>query len=235
MSKDIYGKALLDYLNNNYTEDLVTFSTISEKDILPLPYLFRSFKEMPRLEQFALDQCKGHVLDLGAGAGSHSLYLQSKNKQVTAIDISEGAIDVCKKRGVQNALVEDIWKLKNRKFDTILALMNGAGICGKLEHLAPFLLHLKSMMNPKGQILIDSCDIIYMYEDEQGAHWIPSNIPYYGEVEFNISYKKEKATSFSWLYVDFNTLQRCANDNGFFCELIHEGEYYDYLVKLTLI
>lgn len=97
MSQDIYGKALLDYHNNNYTEDLVTFSSITEDDVMPLPYLFRSYKEMPKIEQTALEYCKGQILDIGSGAGSHSLYLQSKNKQVTAIDISEGAISVCKK------------------------------------------------------------------------------------------------------------------------------------------
>lgn len=139
------------------------------------------------------------------------------------------------KRGVKSAIVEDIWKLKDKKFDTILALMNGTGICGKLDQLAPFLLQLKTLMNPNGQILIDSSDIIYMYEDEDGEHWIPSDIAYYGEVEFNLGYKQEKGIPFSWLYVDFNTLQRCANYNGFHCELLKEGEHYDYLAKLTLL
>lgn len=235
MSKDIYGKALLDYQNNNYSEDLVTFSSIAEEDTMPLPYLFRSFKEMPALEQKALQSCKGHVLDLGAGAGNHSLYLQSKQKKVTAIDISEGAIEVCKLRGVVNAEVTNIWDYSAKKYDTILALMNGTGICGKLDKLAPFLLQLKSLLNDKGQILIDSSDIIYMFEDEEGEHWIPSDIAYYGEVEFNMSYKKEKGASFSWLYVDFNTLQRCANYNGLHCELLEEGEHYDYLAKLTIL
>lgn len=235
MSKDIYGDALLDYQQNLYTEDLITSSSIAEEDTMPLPYLFRSFNEMPTLEQKALNSCKGNILDLGAGAGSHSLYLQSKNKEVTAIDISKGAIDVCKSRGIKNAVVQDIWKLENQKFDTILALMNGTGICGKLDQLAPFLLKLKSLLSTKGQILIDSSDIIYMYEDEDGEHWIPGDITYYGEVQFELSYKNKKADSFPWLYVDFNTLQRCANYNGLQCELIEEGEHYDYLAKLTIL
>ena len=235
MSKDIYGKALLDFQNNNYTEDLVTFSSIADEDTMPLPYLFRSFDKMPKLEQKALQACKGKILDLGAGAGNHALYLQSKQKNVTAIDISQGAIEVCKLRGVEKAEVKDIWDKSNEKYDTILALMNGTGICGKLDKLAPFLLHLKSLLTQKGQILIDSSDIIYMFEDEEGEHWIPSDITYYGEVEFNMSYKKEKGIPFSWLYVDFNTLQRCANYNGLQCELLSEGEHYDYLAKLTIL
>ncbi|MEI6866017.1 class I SAM-dependent methyltransferase [Flavicella sp.] len=234
MSKDIYGAALLDYQNNLYTDDLITSSSIAEEDTIPLPYLFRSFDKMPILEQKALQECKGHILDLGAGAGNHSLYLQNKNKQVSAIDISKGAIEVCKLRGIKKATVQDIWYLENKNFDTILALMNGTGICGKLDQLAPFLLKLKSLLTSKGQILIDSSDIIYMFEDEKGEHWIPSEITYYGEVEFNMSYKKEIGTPFPWLYVDFNTLQRCANYNGLHCELLEKGEHYDYLAKLTI-
>ena len=54
MEKDLFGKALVDYLNGNHSEDIITSTNISEDDVLPLPYLFRSFKEMPELEQKAL-------------------------------------------------------------------------------------------------------------------------------------------------------------------------------------
>jgi SAM-dependent methyltransferase len=235
MSKDIYGTALLDYQHNLHTEDLCTYSSIAGEDTMPLSYLFRSFKEMPILEQKALKAAKGSVLDIGAGAGSHSLYLQKNNKEVTAIDISAGAIEVCKSRGIVKAFAQDIWTLKDQKFDTLLALMNGTGICGKLENLGLFLEHLKSLLTENGQILMDSSDIIYMFEDEDGAHWIPGELAYYGEVSFQMGYKNNKSPKFDWLYVDFNTLQRCANYNGLHCELIAEGEHYDYLAKLTIL
>lgn len=232
---DIYGAALVEFQNNLSTEDITTYSSIAGEDSMPLSYLFRSYKEMPLLEQKALKLCKGNILDIGAGAGSHSIYLQENSKKVKAIDISKGAIEVCEQRGIKNARVENIWELKNQKFDTLLALMNGTGICGKLENLGPFLKHLKTLLNKNGQILIDSSDIIYMFEDENGEHWIPSDIDYYGEVSFQMEYKKNKGDTFNWLYVDFNTLQRCANYNGFHCELISEGEHYDYLAKLTIL
>lgn len=235
MTEDIYGKALLDFQNNNYSEDITTYSSITEDDVLPIPYLFRPFEEMPVIEQTALTNCKGKILDIGAGAGSHSLYLQKKQQNITALDISKGAIEVCSLRGIQNIKTQDIWTIKDEKYDTLLALMNGTGICGKLERLGPFLLHLKSLLNKNGQVLIDSSDIIYMFEDENGEHWIDSDQAYYGEVTFQMGYKNEKTTIFDWLYVDFNTLQRCANYNGFHCELLEEGEHFDYLAKLTLL
>jgi hypothetical protein len=110
--------------------------------------------------------------------------------------------------------------------------MNGTGIFGKLDQVAVYMNKLRSLLNENGQILIDSSDIIYMFdEDEDGGKWIPGSA-YYGEITFTISYKGEKETPFPWLYLDYNTLQNAAIDNGFQCELILEGEHYDYLARL---
>jgi SAM-dependent methyltransferase len=232
--KDLFGKAILDYQQGNYTEDLITSTSISEEDSLPLPYLFRSFAEMPKLEQTALQLSKGKVLDVGCGAGSHSLYLQNDRKlEVTAIDISEAAIEACKLRGISTAIKTDVLDFSGQ-FDTILLLMNGAGMCGKLKHIANFLNHLKSLLTEDGQILVDSSDIIYMFdEDEDGGKWIPSSTDYYGELSYNVSYKGEHEAPFNWLYIDYNTLQNAAQASGLQCKLILEGEHYDYLAKLS--
>ena len=231
--KDLFGKAILDYQTNNSPEDLITETTISEEDEMSVAYLFRNFDAMPIIEQKALQLAKGKVLDVGAGAGSHSLYLQNeRNLDTTAIDISANAIKSCQLRGVKKAFVQDILTLENEKYDSILLLMNGTGIFGTLKNTPKFLQKLKSLLNPGGQILIDSSDIIYMFdEDEDGAYEIPAN-GYYGELEFTISYKGEKEDSFPWLYLDYNTLQNAANDKGLKCELILEGEHYDYLARL---
>lgn len=233
--KDLFGKAILDYQTGNYTEDIITETSISEEDVLPLPYLFRNYNEMPEIERRALQLTYGRVLDVGCGAGSHSLYLQNeKNLKVTSVDISKGAIEACKLRDIQDARVMDVMKLKGEEFDTILLLMNGAGMCGQLKNISKFLKHLKSLLSANGQILLDSSDIIYMYdEDEDGGKWIPSDTDYYGELEFYVSYKGEKEKPFNWLYIDYNTLQNAVHANGLECELILQGEHYDYLARIT--
>jgi SAM-dependent methyltransferase len=235
MAQDIYGRALLDFLERKHQGSITTFSSLAGKDEMPLPYMFRNFKEMPAIEQVALNTAQGKILDIGAGAGSHSLHLQKTHPNTLALDISRGAIEVCKKRGVVHTLHKNIWDLKNKKFDTLLALMNGAGICGKLENLGPFLSHLKNLLNENGQLLIDSSDILYMFEDEKGAHWIHSKQAYYGEVEFQMQYGDQTTDKFDWLYVDFNTLKRCALFQGLDCELLHEGIHDDYLAKITIL
>ena len=234
--KDLFGKAILDFQTNNSPEDLITETTISEEDEMSVAYLFRSYDEMPQMEQKALQLAKGKVLDVGCGAGSHSLSLQNeRNLDVTSIDISANAIQSCELRGLIKAKVQDVMTLENEKFDTILLLMNGAGMCGRLKNIPSFLQKLKSLLNPGGQILMDSSDIIYMFDDgEDGGKWIPSNNDYYGEIVFNISYKGEKEKPFDWMFIDYNTLQNAAFDNGLQCELIMEGEHYDYLAKLSI-
>ena len=234
--KDLFGKAILDFQTQNNPQDLITETSISEADEMSVAYLFRSFDEMPKIEQKALQLAQGKILDVGCGAGSHSLYLQNeKNLDVTAIDISTHAIQACTLRGIQKAKVQNVMDLNDEKFDTILLLMNGAGMCGRLKNLASFLLKLKSLLHENGQILLDSSDIIYMFdEDEDGGKWIPSDHEYYGELVFNIEYKSEKEDAFDWMYIDYNTLQHAAVANGLQCKLILEGEHFDYLARLSI-
>lgn len=235
MKKDILGKALLDYFKGNYTEDILTETNISEEDVLPLPYLFRDYKDMPKIEQEALKHCRGKVLDVGCGAGSQALYLQNQGLEVKAIDISEGAVEVCKLRGVKDVRQEDLLNLKEEKYDTILMLMNGTGIFKNLVSTTTYLSHLKKLLKPEGQILIDSSDIIYMFDtDEDEGVWIPADKDYYGELTFKMTYKEETSEAFEWLYLDFNTLHLLCDENGLDCEMILEGEHFDYLAKLTL-
>lgn len=231
--KDLFGKAILDYYTNNSPEDILTETSISEEDTMPVSYLFREFDEMPALEQKALQMAYGKVLDVGCGAGSHSLELQKREDIVMhSIDISENAIATCQKRGIQNAEVKDILAIESEKYDTILLLMNGSGIFRMIQETPKYLQKLKELLEPNGQILIDSSDIIYMFdEEEDGGKWV-SGDAYYGELTFSISYKKEKE-EFPWLYLDFNTLKNLANENDLDCELITNGKHYDYLAKLS--
>lgn len=231
---DLFGQAILDFQTNNAPEDLVTETNISEADAMSVAYLFRTYNEMPKLEKKALQLAKGKILDVGCGAGSHSLYLQAKGFDVTVIDISPNAIKACQLRGVKNTKVQNLLEVENDKFDTILLLMNGTGIFRTLAETSQFLQKLKSLLTPNGQILIDSSDIIYMFDqDEDGAYLIPAD-GYYGELTFTVSYKGQTEDTFPWLYLDYNTLQNAAHANGLACELVMEGKHYDYLAKLSL-
>lgn len=233
--KDLFGRAILDYQTNNTPENLYTETDITEEDIMEVSYLFRDYKAMPKIEQKALDLSFGKILDIGCGAGSHSLELLKKGFDVTAIDWSPNAIEACKLRGISKAICIDMLHLEDQTYDTILLLMNGTGIFGKLHRISTYLSKLKTLLQPGGQILIDSTDLIYMFdEDEDGGKWIPQDKDYYGELEFTVTYKGETEDTFDWLYLDYNTLQNAAHAHGFQCELVYEGKHFDYLAKLFI-
>ncbi len=234
--KDLFGKAILEYQTKNSPENLVTETSISDEDEMSVSYLFRTFSQMPKIEQVALDMCFGKILDVGCGAGSHSLYLENEMKlEVSSIDISTNAIKACQLRGLKNAKVQNILDLDSNaeKFNTILLLMNGTGIFGKLSETSKYLQKLKSLLAENGQILIDSSDLIYMYNEDDLKELKNSN-QYYGEISFYIKYKKEKEIPFPWLYLDFELLKKLSHANDLQCEKIIIGENFDYLAKLYL-
>ena len=223
---------MIDYFEGNYSEDIMTSTNISNEDVLPLPYLFRTFDDMPVIEQRALQLAFGKVLDVGCGAGSHGIYLQENGLPVKAIDLSEGAIEVCRKRGLRTAEVLDVLN-ETATYDTIIILMNGTGIFQTLSQTPNYLNHLKSLLNDRGQILIDSSDIIYMFDDNEVDYMKNDLDKYYDELDYCISYKGEKEEPMAMLYLDFDTLNLNCKMHGLHCELIAKGPHFDYLAKLT--
>ena len=230
---DIIGIALLDYYHGNYSVDIITETNISEEDEMPLPYLFRSFDEMPKIEQKALELAKGKILDVGCGAGIHSLYLQEKGLDVKGIDTSPGAIEVCKLQGLKNLENIHLLDLKDEKFDTILLLMNGTGIFQNLENTPKYLQHLKTLLKDNGQILIDSSDLRYMYDStEDGGIIVPAD-RYYGQLQYIMRYKGIEGEPFEWLYADERTFQNICAKNNLEFEVIVRGDNFDYLARIT--
>ncbi|AZA50784.1 class I SAM-dependent methyltransferase [Chryseobacterium carnipullorum] len=233
--KDLMGKAIWDYFHNENPEDLQTETSISELDELPVDYLFRDFEDMNDIEQKALELAQGRVLDIGAGAGSHALYLQNeRDLDVLALDISPKSIEVCKLRGIKKAVCVNMLDFSADPFDTVLLLMNGTGVFESLEKIDTYLKKLHTLVNEGGQILIDSTDILYMFDrDEDGGVYIPAG-GYYGELDYIVHYKGESENPIKWLYLDFATLKNAAENNGFAIEKVIQEED-SYLAKLTKI
>ena len=230
--KDPMGAAILDFQKQGKAARLRVLSSMFEEDEMPVTHLFRSIREMPVLEQKALQLAKGRVLDIGAGSGCHTLALQEKGFTVKAIDISPLSCEAMKLRGVKDAECINLFDDHlGTGFDTILLLMNGTGIAGKIEHLPALFQRLKALLNPSGQILIDSSDLKYIYENEDGSFDINLNGAYYGEVDYQMIYKNVKGDRFDWLYVDFPLLKSIAETYGLHGELVAEGEHYDYLAR----
>ena len=234
-SCDPMGSAIYDYYKTGKASTLVVRSSMFDDDEIPVESLFREYDQMPELEQIALQTASGSILDVGAGSGCHSLALQKMGKQSTAIEISSLAVEVMKERGVDARCVNFYDKGFAEKYDTVLMLMNGTGIAGNIDNMPTFFARLKELLNPEGCVLIDSSDLRYLYEDEEGNFEIDLADDYYGQVDYQMSYKGVDGEAFDWLYADFETLSYYAEESGFRCELLAEGEHYDYLARLTVL
>ena len=226
------GHAIADYHSSGKAARLRVFSPMFDEDEIPVATLFRPFDDMPALEQDALRAATGEILDVGAGAGCHSLALQAMGKQVTAIDISPLAVATMRERGVKDVREQDFFTLDGQ-FDTILMLMNGIGIVGSLSRLPAFFMQLDTLLAPGGQVLCDSSDICYIFEDEDGIIDLTGVEGYYGELSYQMQYKSIKGEPFPWLFIDAETLREQAAAHGFHCDILMRGPHYDYLARLT--
>ncbi len=233
-NKDPMGTAIYDFFKYGKAARLRVFSSQFDEDEIPVATLFRSYNEMPPIEQTALRLSTGKILDVGAGSGCHTLALREMGKDATAIDISPLSVKVMKERGLNAMPVNLFDPLFCESFDTILMLMNGSGIIGKLEHLGDFFQRMKLLLRPGGCILMDSSDLKYLFEEEDGSYLIDLAGDYYGEIDFRMQYKQVKGDTFDWLYIDFDTLSLYAAQHGFKAEMVEEGSHYAYLAKLTL-
>ncbi len=231
---DPMGAAIYDYHKNGKAEALRVFSSQFEEDEIPVADLFREFEDMPELEQTALEIAGGRILDVGAGSGCHSLALSKLGKQAVAIDISPLSVEVMLERGVDARQINLYDDSFDEKFDTVLMLMNGTGIIGTLENMPVFFDRMKQLLNDGGSIVIDSSDLRYLFEEEDGSLMIDLAGEYYGLLDYQMQYKDVLGEPFDWLYVDFDTLAFYAEENGFTAELVAEGEHYDYLARLTV-
>lgn len=236
-TSDPFGNAVLDFLEGKHDPEIQVSSNLSDEETIPVPYLFRRWEEMPEKEKFALSLTKGKILDVGAGAGAHSLALQQQGKEVTALDQSEKCCQAMKAQGIKNVIQGNFLETpETTTFDTLLFMMNGFGIAGTLNGLDVFLQKCKALLKPGGRLIGESADIIYMFEDEEeeGAYLIDLNAEYYGEVQYEMHYKNSTSPPFPWLYVSMELLTEAAEKAGFTLLDFFEGDESDYMICFTL-
>jgi SAM-dependent methyltransferase len=230
MKHDIYGDFLKDYQAGNHDLEVLLNNNYTLAEDFPVDAFFREDEDLNDIEVFALNLCEGEILDIGAGAGVHSLILQRNNFDVTALEISAGACEVMKQRGLKKIIHTNIMDYNEKKYDTLLMMMNGIGFCGYVDELKNFLIHAKNLLKPQGQIVFDSSDVSYLYEDEQ-----PETDSYYGEIDYQYEYKGESGEWFSWLYADESLMAELAKECGYQLQIMFRDDDNAYLGKMTLV
>lgn len=229
--KDPLGAMLLAYLHGNREAAVEVDSTTLEMSTMRGEVMFREYGQMELLEHTALRLCRGDILDAGAGSGCHSLYLQSQGKEVDALDISPGCVEVMRQREVRNVLHQNFFSLRGKRYTTILMLMNGLGISGTLGGLNRLLRHAKTLLAEGGQLIADSTDLTPLFA---GVKEYLQLDHYCGETEFVMRYGEIVSDPFPWLYVDFEILRMFAEHNSLSCEqLLTADDGVRYLVRMS--
>ncbi|MEM6644584.1 MAG: methyltransferase domain-containing protein [Bacteroidota bacterium] len=223
--KDVHGIAIYDYLCQRFDGKLTLHNNFGTPDEMPVEAFFRDEDELDELEVIALEQCRGRILDVGAGAGALSIILQHRGQQVTAIEHSTGCIHTMRKRGIANVIEADLNQHEER-YDTLLMMMNGLGLAARLALLPSFLTHCKKLLSPGGQIIVDSSDISYLSRDQTQTD------SYFGEVSYQYEYRGEKSDWFDWLYVDPQTMKKMAEQLGVDLKILAENKHDQYLMKI---
>ncbi|UXX79452.1 methyltransferase [Reichenbachiella carrageenanivorans] len=225
--KDVHGEAIFDFYKGDHDVVLTTYNSYGDPEEMPVEVFFRDHQDFTELENLAITCCEGKILDVGAGAGAHALFMQAFEMDATALENSPGCIETLRHSGMEKIVEEDFFA-HTSQYDTLLFLMNGLGLAGKLDNLPYFFKHCGQLLNPGGQIIIDSSDISYLYEDD-----LPKPDHYFGEIRYQYEYKGKKGDWFDWLYVDQAHLIKETKALGLQTEILMTDEFDQYLAKIT--
>jgi 2-polyprenyl-3-methyl-5-hydroxy-6-metoxy-1,4-benzoquinol methylase len=229
-----YGNALLDYYHGNVSAAVTIVRDDGWTTVLPMESFFRQ-AEAFELERLALNLCTGKILDVGAGAGLHSLFLQNKGFNVCAIDVIPESVRIMRERGISVVQQADIMTFVGSQFDTILMMGHGIGMVEDIPGLERFLVRARSLLRPAGQLLLTSLDI-RVRSDPSGISYQKRNRDsgrYFGEIRMQFRYGEIVGPVFGWLQVDADTLKNHAAKHSWYCELLCQQEDGNYLARLT--
>jgi SAM-dependent methyltransferase len=192
--QDAFGHVMYDYLHGIHSREIIErddgFFSISSGPVL----YFAPFDDWPAIEQKAMEYVCGRVLDVGCGAGRHSLYLQEQGLDVLGVDNSPLCLEVCRQRSVRMVKGLSVTQLSSRLgvFDTVLMLGNNFCLVGNPRRARWLLRRLAKMTPLQGRIL---AGLRNPYNTDQPEHleyhaWNRSRGRYSGQARIRVHYKK---------------------------------------------
>jgi len=232
--KDAYGQEVWAFFQKKKSYEIVERDDgfIDLSGGAPAAY-FAEFKDWPKIQKQAIKFAKGKVLDIGAGAGRVSLYLQKQGFDVTAIDNSPLAIKVCKKRGVKHARVLPIERInvfKPSTFDTIIMFGNNFGLFGSFKKAKTLLKKLHRITNPNALIIAESND---PYKTDDPVHFAYHKFNkkrgrMSGQLRIRIRFRNYIGDWFDYLLVSKDEMKKILKDTGWRIKKFIDSDNYMY-------
>jgi SAM-dependent methyltransferase len=238
-SKDAIGEAMKSFLDGRRAYEIIerddgNFDVSSG----PMAY-FYEYHEWPEHEREAISRAKGRVLDIGAGAGRGALHLQDMGMDVTSIDNSPLAIEVCIARGVQKVILMPLEKIRllKEKFDTVVMFCNNFGLFGNRDSARKLLKTLHDLTSEHAVILAASMDP-HNSKDEADLRYRKRNMrrgrmP--GQNRVRVRYSIHKTGWFDYMLVSPDEMAMILHGTGWQQNEILRSEGSTYVAVLNKV
>lgn len=223
-NRDIFGEALLDYQAGRRGEVFTIRRDDGHTDrhdpalyFAPEPYAH----ERDLLDEALLDDALGPVLDVGCGAGRTLLWLEERGLAATGVDLSEGAVAVCRRRGCRDVRrIDAMAGLEAARdaapFRTAVLFGNNVGIGGTREGSEALLRRIAEAMAPGGRLLVTALDIArteaphhLAYHERNRRAGRPR-----GEIRMRFEYRGSLGPWIPWFHPEPSELQELAAAAG---------------------
>ena len=220
--QDAFGHEFFDYFNtqggNREIREIIERDDSYIEVSGGTDVYFQEYKDWPLHQRKAMRYARGRVLDIGCGAGRHSLYLQEKGLEVMGIDNSPLAVKVCKQRGLANTEVMSINQIGRQLgiFDTVIMMGNNFGLFGSFERARRLLEKLNTVTSKNGRIIAETIEV---YQTDN-----PDHLSYHefnrqrgrmgGQVRIRARYKKYTTPWFDYLMVSKKEMEEILEGTG---------------------
>ena len=205
-TQDAYGAMLLDALAGKDAVEIVERDDgfIDASVFGPRSYL-APFRRWPPHQRRAMRYVRGRTLDIGAGAGRVALHLQERGHEVVAVDVSPGAVEVCRRRGVHHVRLLSIDDVDESfgLLDTIVMFGNNFGLFASRTKATRLLRRFHELTSERARIVAETRDV-YGTTD-------PSHLRYHarnrsrgrmgGQIRLRVSYREHATPWFDYLMV----------------------------------
>ena len=218
-TQDAYGHLISDRHNGQENVEVVEREDgfIDTSRLGPQNY-FAEYEDWAEHQKHAMQYATGRVLDIGCGAGRHSIYLQEHGHYVLGTDNSPLAIQTCQRRGLKNAVVTSITQLNSKigTFDTILMMGHNFGLIGNYKRAKWLLRRFAAMTSGIAKIIAETMD---PYETTD-----PGYLAYHqfnrdrgrmsGQLKLRVRYKQYTTPWFDYLFVSKSEMEDILDGTG---------------------
>ena len=237
-NQDAYGHLIADYYDGK-TDALEIVERedgfITASPVHPQIY-FAEYPDWPAHQQCALASATGRVLDIGSGAGRHALYLQARGHEVLGIDNSPLAIQLCRRRGLQQAEVLPITRVSAALglFDTVLLMGSNFGLCGTFKRARWLLKRFGSLTPATGTIIAETRDPYATADADHLAYhqWNRERGRMGGQIRIRVRYRQYATPWFDYLFVSKSEMAEILHGTGWTVERYLDGDSPVYIVIL---